>query len=129
MSLLTKKPMIWTLLCSFLTVERGMHGINHPEMKILLLGIFPCRPKPEDQIRRKVKDTNAIISKLHDAKYFFYTDIGAVFLEEDSSISKKILRDYLPLSEKGYERWAEAMQPRLELFLELSAEHHISHAP
>jgi lysophospholipase L1-like esterase len=36
-----------------------------------------------------------------------------VFLEKDGSISRTVLRDYLHLSEKGYERWAKAMNPKL----------------
>lgn len=90
---------------------------NHPDMKILLLGVFPCRPKPEDPIRQKVKDTNAAIAGLHDGKHIFYADIGSVFLEKDGTVSKEILRDYLHLSEKGYERWAEAMRPHLDPLL------------
>ncbi len=90
---------------------------DHPDMKILLLGIFPCWQKPENPVRQKVKDTNAIIAGLHDGKQVFFADIGAVFLEKDGSISKEILRDYLHLSGKGYQRWAEAMQPHLEPLL------------
>src|SRR6185437_4807638 len=37
-----------------------------PEMKILLLGIFPRSAKATDMIRDKIKATNAIISKLDD---------------------------------------------------------------
>ncbi len=98
------------------TIVETLRG-SHPQMKILLLGIFPCWQKADNPVRQKVKDTNAIISKLGDGKNVFYADIGAVFLEEDGSISKEILRDYLHLSEKGYERWAKAMRPHLDPLL------------
>lgn len=88
---------------------------THPQMKILLLGIFPCWESPNNPIRQKIKDTNRIIAGLHNGEKVFFVDIGSVFLESDGSISKEILRDYLHLSEKGYERWAKAMQPHLEL--------------
>lgn len=84
-----------------------------PAAKILLLGVFPCKPGAKDPIRAKVSKVNSMIKPLADEKHIFYLDIGNVFLEPDGSISNKILRDYLHLSEKGYERWAEAMDPAL----------------
>ena len=82
-----------------------------PQSKILLLGVFPCWKSPKHPIRAKVKKVNKIICNLADNKKIWYLDIGNVFLEKDGSISKKILRDYLHLSEKGYERWAKAINP------------------
>jgi lysophospholipase L1-like esterase len=84
-----------------------------PESKILLLGIFPCWKNPKHPIRIKVKKVNSSICNLADNKNIWYLDVGHVFLEKDGSISKKIFRDYLHLSEKGYKRWAEAMNPTL----------------
>ena len=43
-----------------------------PTMKILLLGIFPRSAKATDEIRGKIKATNAIIAKLDDGKMVFY---------------------------------------------------------
>ncbi len=90
-----------------------------PQSTILLLGVFPCWKSPKHPIRAKVKTTNTLIKPLDDGKKVFYLDIGSVFLEKDGSIDKKILRDYLHLSEKGYERWAEAMDPTLKKLLGL----------
>jgi lysophospholipase L1-like esterase len=84
-----------------------------PQSKILLMAVFPCWKSPKHPTRNKVKATNNLIKPLADNKKVFYLDIGKVFLEKDGSISKKILRDYLHLSEKGYQRWAKAMQPTL----------------
>src|SRR5262245_9596255 len=66
-----------------------------PEMKILVLGIFPRSANATDKIREKVKDTNAIIAKLDDGKMVFYKDIGAKFLEPDGTLDKKIMPDLL----------------------------------
>ena len=41
-------------------------------------------------------------------------DLSNEFLEADGTIDKKIMPDYLHLSEAGYERWAKAIQPKLE---------------
>ena len=88
-----------------------------PQTKILLLGIFPCWGKAHP-IRKKVKVVNSIISKLNKYKNITYLDIGNIFVEKDGSISKKILRDTLHPAEKGYQRWAEAMQPTLKKLLD-----------
>lgn len=89
---------------------------QHPEGKILLLGIFPRSPKPTDTIRDKVKKTNEILAKL-DGKNVKYLDIGGKFLEPDGSLSKEIMPDFLHLSEKGYAIWAEAIDKDLKEML------------
>ncbi len=81
-----------------------------PEMKILLLGIFPRSAKADDKVRDKIKTANGIISKLDDGKMVFYKDIGEKFLEKDGSLDKKIMPDYLHLSEAGYQIWADAIK-------------------
>lgn len=88
-----------------------------PETKILLLGVFPCRESPKHPIRNKVKTVNETISKLADNQHVWFLDIGHIFLEEDGTISTEILRDSLHLSEKGYQRWAKAMNPTLQRML------------
>ena len=41
-------------------------------------------------------------------------EIGDQFLEADGSISDEIMPDLLHLSTEGYERWAEALEPKLK---------------
>lgn len=81
-----------------------------PDMKILVLGIFPRSAKPTDAIRDKIKQANATIAKLADGKMVFYKDIGGKFLDPDGTLDRKIMPDLLHLSEKGYEIWAEAIK-------------------
>jgi lysophospholipase L1-like esterase len=87
-----------------------------PETKVLLLGIFPRAQKPS-LIRDKIKYVNVIISKLDDGgKNVKYLDIGDKFLQPDGTISKEIMPDYLHLSPKGYQIWADAVkEPITEL--------------
>ncbi len=88
-----------------------------PETKILLLGVFPRSPKATDSIRDKLKDVNQRISKLDDKKNVRYLDIGDKFLTKDGELTKEIMPDYLHLSEKGYDLWAEAIKGPLEEML------------
>ena len=85
---------------------------DFPNAKILLLGIFP-RGNPGDPARKTVLDANPIIAKLHDGKNVFYLDIGDKFLQPDGSLTKEIMPDFLHLSAKGYQIWADAISPKL----------------
>ncbi len=81
-----------------------------PDMKILLLGVFPRSAKATDPIREKIKTINTTISKLDDGKHVFYKDIGDKFLDKDGTLDKKIMPDLLHLSPEGYEIWGNAIK-------------------
>ena len=89
-----------------------------PEMKILLLGVFPRGSgvkkeeavAPADKLNPKIPAINAIIAKLADDKHVFYKDIGAKFLNKDGGLDRKVMPDLLHLSPEGYEIWAAAIK-------------------
>lgn len=83
-----------------------------PKTKILLLGIFPRGPNPSPQ-REKNAKASLIASKIADGKMIHYLDIGSKFLNDDETISKDIMYDYIHLTEKGCEIWAEAMESKV----------------
>ena len=64
-------------------------------------------------LRTKIGDVNKIIANLDDGKMVRYLDIGPRFLESDGSLSKEIMPDFLHLTEKGYQIWADAVLPVL----------------
>lgn len=86
---------------------------RRPNMKVLLLGIFPRGMKADDKNRDRIKQINQHIAKLDDGKQVRFLDIGDKFLEKDQSLSKEIMPDFLHLSKKGYQIWAEAIQQPL----------------
>lgn len=89
-----------------------------PEMKILLLGVFPRAGgikkedtvAPADKLNPKIKAINAIISKYADDKKVFYKDIGDKFLNKDGGLERKVMPDLLHLSPEGYQIWADAIK-------------------
>lgn len=83
-----------------------------PETRVLLLGVFPRGPQPDDT-RKKLEQVNQQISRLDDGTNVSYLDIGKTFLNPDGTISREIMPDYLHLSAKGYRLWADAMEPTL----------------
>jgi len=97
-----------------------------PEIKVLLLAVFPRSTKwglketkiTAEQLQPKIGEINKLLSKMADDKHVYYMDINKVFLEEDGGMTKEIMPDYLHLSSKGYDRWAEAILPKLKELLQ-----------
>jgi lysophospholipase L1-like esterase len=87
-----------------------------PDTKVLVLGIFP-RSQTFSAQRGKLLQVNQALARLADERNVFYLDFGSKLIENDGSISKDIMPDALHLSEKGYEIWAEAMEPKLKELL------------
>jgi lysophospholipase L1-like esterase len=88
-----------------------------PETKILLLAIFPRGEKPNPQ-REKNAKASKLASEVADGKTVHYLDIGDKFLDADGSLSKEIMPDYLHLTPKGYQIWAEAIEPKVAELVE-----------
>lgn len=93
-----------------------------PMTRVLVLGVFP---RGEDLSRDYIQkhdstkpspgpgQINALIGKLDDGKMVKYLDISKAFLSDDGSIPRSLMPDFLHLSEPGYRRWADAMEPTL----------------
>ncbi|MBX3388291.1 MAG: hypothetical protein KF691_02420 [Phycisphaeraceae bacterium] len=91
-----------------------------PGAHILVLGIFPRSEKPDER-RRLVAETNDLLKDIGEGgdgeramSRVHFVDISDRFLEKDGTISKEIMPDFLHLSEKGYEIWAEAIQSHVD---------------
>jgi lysophospholipase L1-like esterase len=88
-----------------------------PGSRVLLLAVFP-RSRTPDATRERIKAVNEKIARFDDGKMVKFLDIGARFLEDDGTISREIMPDYLHLTRKGYRIWADAMEPTLWEMLE-----------
>ncbi|MGD9646939.1 MAG: GDSL-type esterase/lipase family protein [Pirellulales bacterium] len=84
-----------------------------PDTKILMLAIFPRGEKPNPQ-REKNAEASRLAAEIADDKHVFYLDIGPEFLTADGTLTKEIMPDYLHLSPRGYEIWAEAIEPNVK---------------
>jgi lysophospholipase L1-like esterase len=88
---------------------------KQPHTKVLLLGIFPRGQQPTDKNRDRIKNINKTIAKLDDGgKTVKYLDFGDKLVEKDGTISKDIMPDFLHLTKKGYEIWADAIDKPLK---------------
>ncbi len=99
-----------------------------PKAKVLLLGVFPRSGKPAKELKTdsvataaelqpKVKAINERLAKLDDGKNVKYLDIGDKFLNPDGGLPKDNMPDFLHLSPKGYEIWADAIKKPVEQML------------
>ena len=101
-------------------IAEGVTAIVHeyqrlcPDAVILLQAVFPRSEKPTDPVRAKVKEINALLTKLGDGKKVVYIDFGDKFLQPDGTLSREIMPDFLHPDAKGYEIWAEAIRPEIE---------------
>ena len=80
---------------------------------IVLLGILPFGEQANTPDRERVTATNALIAELGQDPRVEYHDIGAAFLEADGSISPEVMADFLHPTEKGYDIFAEQLDPIL----------------
>jgi len=91
-----------------------------PEMKILVLAIFPRGANADDPRRKVNEQANEIVEMMlrvaGDPK-IEYLDIAEVFLNDDGVLPKEIMPDLLHPHEKGYEIWAEAVDPTIKRML------------
>jgi len=88
-----------------------------PDTKILLLAIFPRDEQPDAQMRQINNRVNQIIAGYADNKKIFFLDINKHFLDDKGVLHKEIMPDLLHPNEKGYEIWANAMEPTLKRLL------------
>lgn len=88
-----------------------------PATKVLVLAIFPRAEKADDPVRAKLATVNAALAKLADGQSVHFLDIGKAFLAGDGSLPKDVMPDFLHLSPKGYQLWADAIEPKLKELL------------
>lgn len=101
-------------------IESNLRTIRYhlPESKILLLSIFPRGETPDDPLRKINEQINRKLPAL--AKRIpnvFLLNINDAFLDENGVLSHKVMPDLLHPNTKGYQLWAEAMEPTLSRML------------
>ncbi len=83
-----------------------------PGTKVLLVAIFP-RSENFSVQRGKLAQINQALRRTADEQNVFWLDFGHRFLNDDGTMPKELMPDYLHLSKRGYEIWAAAMESKL----------------
>lgn len=88
-----------------------------PDMKVLVLAIFPRGEQPTDKLRKLNGEINKIIAGYADDERVFYLDVNKTFLNDDGVLPKSVMKDLLHPGADGYQLWAEAMEPTVKKLL------------
>ncbi len=93
-------------------------NVLYPEMKVLVLGVFPRRRELAHRHRKQIIELNSYLpGLLKDIKNVTFLDIGPEFLDDKGFLSKEMMPDTTHPSEKGHEIWAKAIEPELKKML------------
>ena len=68
--------------------------------------------RPDEKRKRNV-EINALVAGLGDRDKVHYLDLAGEFLDENRVLPKAVMPDALHPNERGYQIWAEAMEPTL----------------
>jgi lysophospholipase L1-like esterase len=88
-----------------------------PHAHIILMGIFPRGEKPTDGGRRKVAAVNSLIKNLDDGQRVTFIDISAQLTGPGDIISSDMMPDFVHPTAKGYQIWADAIQPVINKYI------------
>jgi beta-glucosidase len=92
-----------------------------PETHVLLLAIFPRGERPSEMREKLAEASKTAAERFKEDEKVHYLDIGAKFVNSDGTISREIMPDFLHLSARGYELWAEAIEAKLAELLKSGA--------
>jgi lysophospholipase L1-like esterase len=88
-----------------------------PHAHIILMGIFPRGERATDGGRRKVAAVNSQIKALEDGQRVSFIDVTAQMIESDGTISQDMMPDFVHPTAKGYQIWADAIQPVINQYI------------
>jgi sialidase-1 len=84
-----------------------------PSTKILLLGILPRGPGPEDPTRQRCEAVNALLPALADGQRVHFINPGTKLLDATGTLRRDVAPDLLHLSVKGYSLLADPIRSKL----------------
>jgi beta-glucosidase len=86
-----------------------------PDAVLLLQAVLPRDVSPTHPRRAQIQALNQLISAYADGSKVVYLDFGNKFLLPDGSLNQDLmLPDLVHPSEKGYQVWADAIQPEID---------------
>lgn len=88
-----------------------------PWTKILLLGVFPRSASADDPLRKVNAAIDGQLQAYVDNQHIFFLDLGQHFLDDRGRLAQDLMPDYLHPSERGYQVWADSMEPIIRQLL------------
>lgn len=90
-----------------------------PETHLLLHKVFPRDSNSGTPFRREIVALNNRIAKLAEDPAVTVFDVNHLFLEDNGTIATETMPDFLHLSAKSYQRWAELLLPEVRRLMGL----------
>ena len=90
---------------------------NYPPARILLNAVLPADESPQGERRKSIAALNKMVATLADGKQVVVHNYGALLTRADGAIPSDIMADFLHLTPKGYQIWADAMRPDIQQLL------------
>ncbi|MDR0870959.1 MAG: GDSL-type esterase/lipase family protein [Planctomycetaceae bacterium] len=88
---------------------------QYPQIKIVVLKVFPRDEKPDGHLRFRVNEINlSLPDVLKGYKNVEIVDINGGFLADDGVLPKDIMPDFLHPNDKGYTIWGDSVAPVLK---------------
>jgi (4-O-methyl)-D-glucuronate---lignin esterase len=88
-----------------------------PDAKILLMGITPRNTQGTTALMTTINKVNRRIAAFADGKTIRFLDIGERLADATGKLFEGMTDDGLHLTDKGYQVWADAMEPVLAEWL------------
>jgi beta-glucosidase len=89
--------------------------------KILLISLLPRGLSSSDKYRVFNNEVNKLLEVAKFVDNVYYIDVSNIFIRGDGSISKKIMYDYLHLTDEGYQYFTESISSFLFLLYSSSS--------
>ncbi len=90
---------------------------QYPSARILLNAVLPSDEVARSDKRARINAINKMAATLADGKQVVFRNYGSHLTRADGSISPEIMPDFLHLTPKGYQLWADAMRPDIQKLL------------
>lgn len=86
-----------------------------PEARIILMAVFPRGQNAADPFRLQINQINQLLAaEFGNTPGIAVLDIGPKLAQPDGTLSADIMFDFLHLTDKGYQIWADALVPLLK---------------
>jgi lysophospholipase L1-like esterase len=85
-----------------------------PKAKVILLGILPSAELPTDPMRKRIAETNRLVSGAPLPEGVTFHDVGAGLLEPDGRIATATMADGLHPTPRGFAILTQAVLPLIQ---------------
>lgn len=82
-----------------------------PKSKLVLMAVFPRGEKPTDPFRAKIAAINEFLPNIAEENKATLIDLTQKLLDESGVLPRELAGDFLHPAEKGYQIWANAIEP------------------